>query len=350
MKKIISVVGTRPEFIKIAALNPKLDKNFDHVILHTGQHYDFEMSKVFFGELKIPEPKYNLGVKLENHGEQTAKMLERVEKITILEKPDLVIVYGDTNSTLAGAIAAVKLKIPAAHVEAGMRSYDRQMPEEINRVVVDHISSLFLCPSKTGVDNLAKEGIKKNVFYTGDVMYDIFLKVKPDFSILKDHQIKPGKYYFATIHRAENTNNVKRLKTLVATLDSLDKIVIFPIHPRTKKVLARLTQKFKNIKFIKPVNFAASIALQSQAAAVISDSGGIQKEAYWLKVPCFTLRDTTEWPETVKSSWNLLVLNELEKLSTFVKQFNKPIRHPNFYGTGSASSEIVTIISKFLYD
>jgi len=350
MKKIISAADTRPEFIKIAAIFSHLSKFFHHFLLNTGQHYDYQMSKIFFEELFIPEPAYNLGIGSASHGKQTGKMLAGIEMVLQKEKPDLVIVYGDTNTTLAGALAAVKLKIPVAHVEAGMRSYDRTMPEEINRVIVDHISTLFFCPSKTGVDNLAKEGIAKNVFFTGDVMYDVFLEVRPDEKILNELRIKPKNYYFATIHRAGNTDDLTRLKQLLSVLDSLDKTVIFPIHPRTKKAILPLKLKFRKTRLIKPVKFADSIALQSQAAAVITDSGGVQKEAYWLKVPCFTLRDTTEWPETVETGWNFLVLNELEKLPTLVKQLKKPTRHPSFYGTGSASSEIAKIMRKFLYD
>ena len=347
-KKVISVADTRPEFIRIAAIFPHLNQFFDHIIINTGQHYDYEMSKIFFDELAIPKAKYNLGVGSTSHGKQVGKMLEGIEKTLIQEKPELVIVYGDTNSTLAGALAAAKLNIPVAHQEAGMRSYDREMPEEINRIVADHVSSLFLCPSETGVANLAKEGITENVFFSGDIMYDIFLKVKPDPLVFKKYEILPKKYYFATIHRVGNTDNLALLEKIILSLANLDCPVVFPIHPRTKKALSKITFKAKNIKFLKPVNFSESISLQRESLAIITDSGGIQKEAYWLKVPCFTLRNSTEWPETVQAGWNFPVLNNIKKMKSLIRNFRAPAEHPTLYGEGMSSKKIAKILRDYL--
>ena len=306
-KKIISIVGARPNLIKLAALHPNLCKDFNHTIIHTGQHYDLELSQYFFDELKIPDPNYNLGVGSATHGIQTARILSGCEKILLSVKPDIVLIYGDTNSTLGGVLAAAKLQIPTAHIEAGMRSYDRSMPEEINRVITDHISSLLFCPSASAAKFLKKERIIKNVFITGDVMYDIFLKVKPDFSILKRLNIKPKSYYFTTIHRQENTDNSIKLGKIIDVLDNLDFPVIFPVHPRTKKAISKNKFRYNNIKFVNPLKFSYNLALQKNSKAVLTDSGGIQKEAYWLRVPCITFRNSTEWPETVETGWNFLI-------------------------------------------
>src|SRR3989344_629196 len=347
MKKVLSVVGARPNFIKLAALHPHLCKNFNHIIIHTGQHYDLELSRYFFDELEIPEPNYNLHAGSATHGMQTARIISGCEKILLSEKPDVVLVYGDTNSTLGGALAAAKLHIPTAHVEAGMRSYDRSMPEEINRVITDHISSLLLCPSDTAAKFLKKEGVTKNVFVTGDIMYDIFLKTNPDYSALKENTIQ-GEYFFTTIHRQENTNNKVKLKCIFEALNSLNRQVVIPVHPRTEKSLRRMSVKTNNLKLIKPVKYSQCIALQQQSRKVITDSGGIQKEAYWLKVPCITIRDSTEWPETVSSGWNILVDPSQTLIEETVKNFKNPQTHPDFYGEGKASAKIVSHLKNYL--
>jgi|SRR3989344_3586968 len=348
MKKILSIVGARPNFIKLAAIHEVLEKSFTHVIVHTGQHYDYELSQHFFDELTIPEPDYNLHTGSATHGILTARVISGCEKILLSEKPNIVVVYGDTNSTLGGALAVAKLEIPIVHVESGLRSFHKNMPEEINRIVTDHISEVLLCPSELAVKNLKTEGITKNVYVTGDVMYDIFLRVKPDFSILKRFNMRPKNYYFATIHRQENTDNSIKLRKIIDVLDNLDLPVIFPVHPRTKKALKSLNLKQKNIRFIKPVKYSQSIALQKNAKTIITDSGGIQKEAYWLKVPCITLRDFTEWSETVSSGWNKLVGANKKLIQEAVKNFNNPQNHPDFYGEGNASNKIAEILKDYL--
>lgn len=347
-KKIISVVGARPNFIKLAALSSILSNNFDHKILHTGQHYDYELSRHFFDELEMPTPNWNLNVGSSSHGDQTAAMIKGIEKILLYENPSLVVVYGDTNTTLAGSLAAAKLGIPVAHIEAGTRSFDKKMPEEINRIITDHISEVLLCPSKLAVKNLKKEGLTKNVFVTGDVMYDIFLNVTPDLSILKRLKLITLKYYFATIHRQKNTEDSLRLKKIIELLDSLDLPVIFPVHPRTKKAITKNKIRCSNIIFVNPLKFSYNLALQKNSKAILTDSGGIQKEAYWLRVPCITFRNSTEWPEIVETGWNVLIEYDRSLVRNWLKNYTKPKSHPDFYGTGNASQKTVSILKKYL--
>ena len=316
MKKILTVIGARPQFIKAAPVSKVLKENggFEEILVHTGQHYDANMSQVFFDELEIPPPQYNLDVGSGGHGEQTGEMLKRLEPLLVKEKPDLVLVYGDTNSTLAGALAASKLHIPVAHVEAGLRSFNRTMPEEINRVIADHLSTLLFCPTTTAVENLKNEGITKNVFKTGDVMYDVALqfaeKAKAKSTILSKLLLKPKGFILVTIHRAENTDDKPRLVNILSALDTLshDSVIVFPMHPRTKKMIDSfgLNRLLTNIKVIGPAGFLDMISLESNAKLIMTDSGGVQKEAYFHKVPCVTLRDETEWVETVEAGWNVV--------------------------------------------
>lgn len=318
--KIVTIIGARPQFIKAAAVSRAIAAHnrvtpisscVNEVIVHTGQHYDEGMSAIFFRELEIPEPAYNLGIGSGPHGQQTGNMLSAIEKVLLAEQPDWVLVYGDTNSTLAGALAAAKLHIPIAHVEAGLRSYNRRMPEEINRIVADQLSTLLLCPSQIAVHNLELEGIKKGVVITGDVMADSLhfsaTTVTAHSDILNRLELQPQAYLLATVHRAENTDGSRRLGNILSGFAALNETVIFPVHPRTRKFLNENDYRIpENVRLIDPVGYFDIIALEKSARMLLTDSGGMQKEAYWLKVPCITLRDETEWVETVETGWNVL--------------------------------------------
>jgi UDP-N-acetylglucosamine 2-epimerase len=453
--KICTIIGARPQFIKAAAVSRAITAhnrqtlNFEHyssveprtvneVIIHTGQHYDDGMSAVFFRELEIPEPKYNLAIGSGAHGAQTGQMLAGIEKVLIEEKPDWVLIYGDTNSTLAGALAAAKLHIPIAHVEAGLRSFNRRMPEEINRVVADQLSTLLLCPSQVAVDNLAAEGIggkgdrmsavidepppalratsagggqkesspvnleqssniehrtlnieqATSVVITGDVMADALqfaaTKAAAQSDIVERLDLKPQGYILATVHRAENTDDPKRLSNIMAALSELAERepVILPLHPRTKKILERTSnlehrtlnveprtlnieqsssveprtlnieprtlniERPSSLRIINPVGYFDIIALEKSARILLTDSGGMQKEAYWLKVPCITLRDETEWVETVASGWNILTGADRNRIVTAAQNFTPPKDHPPLYGDGQAAEKIVHVIQR----
>ena len=350
--RILIIVGARPNFIKIAPLMKEIKKyrQIESILVHTGQHYDFEMSQVFFQELKIPKPDYNLEVRSNSHAWQTAKIMLKLEPVVLKEKPDLIFVIGDVNSTLAGALVGAKLNIKIAHIEAGPRTYEKDMPEEINRVLVDHISDLLFCPTKISIENLKEEGIKKGVYNVGDIMYDSFLKnikiALKKSKILEELRIKPKFYYLATVHRAENTNNKARLKNIVEAFCELGNIV-FPCHPRTKKYLKKykLWDKLnKKIEIIKPVKYLDMLLLEKNAKKILTDSGGIQKEAYWLKVPCITLMNNTGWPETVKDGWNTLTGTDKEKIIRAVQYFNPRGCHHNYYGKGESAFKIIEII------
>lgn len=333
--KIISVVGARPQFIKLSSLSKELRRKHREIILHTGQHYDDELSRIFFSELSIPKPDYNLGIGSSEHGEQTGRMLEKIEEVLLFERPDLVMVYGDTNSTLAGALAAAKQNMPVAHVEAGLRSFKKSMPEEINRVLTDQISSLLFCPTPTSVKNLKKEGITKGVYLVGDVMYD---SVRENLSvaekkskIMKSLSLTPKGFYLVTVHRAENTDIKKNLKRITQILTNLDGKVVFPIHPRTRKRLAefKLLDKLvskKDLHLIDPVSYLDMLILEKNAKVVLTDSGGVQKEAFFLRTPCLTLREETEWVETLKGGINQLVGLEVDSVSQKIKTIEHPAR------------------------
>jgi UDP-N-acetylglucosamine 2-epimerase (non-hydrolysing) len=349
--KIASIVGARPNFIKCAPLSTEIRKEFDEVIIHTGQHYDYEMNKIFFDELKIPEPDYHLGVGSGSHGEQTGEMLKRTEEVLIKETPDLVLVFGDTNTTLAGALAASKLHIKVGHIEAGLRSFDKRMPEEINRVLTDHCSDLLFCPTETAVENLKREGITKGVYLTGDVMVDAlkeYIEIAEKKSgILDELDLKPKDYYLATVHRAESTDEFIRLRSIVDAFCVIGNIV-FPCHPRTKKnlkqfdLLDKLTRK---VKVIKPVGYLDMLMLEKNAKKILTDSGGIQKEAYILKIPCITLRENTEWVETVDDGWNVLAGADKEKIIKKANDFEPKGEQRDVFGDGKASERIAEIIN-----
>ena len=345
--KIVSIVGARPQFIKAAPLSKELLKEFNEILIHTGQHYDHNMSEVFFKELGIPVPDYNLGVGSGSHGEQTGKMLIEIEKVLLKEKPDLVLVYGDTNSTIAGSLAAAKLHIKVGHVEAGLRSFNREMPEELNRVVTDHLSDLLFCPTETAVGNLRKEGITEGVFNTGDVMYDAVLASNKRLTanrklrVLNGLGVKPKGYLYATVHRPVNTNNADNLKNILRAFAESGETIIFPTHPRTRKAISQAEIKIlSNIKMIGPVGYLDNLILQENARKILTDSGGVQKEAYFLKVPCITLRDETEWVETVEDGWNVLVGANKKKILEAISRFEPKGKQSNYFGEGNAAVRI----------
>lgn len=337
--KLLTVVGARPQFIKAAAMSRCLKhRGVDEVLVHTGQHYDENMSEVFFEELEIPPPAVNLAVGSGPNGQQTGRMLEGIEKILFVEKPDVVLVYGDTNSTLAGALAAAKLQIPIAHVEAGLRSFNKTMPEEINRILTDHLARWCFCPSQTAVDNLKAEGITEGVHLVGDVMADALSfaqeKAALSSSILKTLSLSPGDYVLATVHRAENTDNPKRLKSIVDAFSRIKLPVVFPVHPRTRPLL-EMVDLPENIRVIAPLGYLDMVQLLSNAKVLLTDSGGMQKEAYWVKTPCVTLRDETEWVETVQTGWNILTGVATERIIELANNFPIPREHPPLYAEGS---------------
>lgn len=352
--KIVTIIGARPQFIKAAVVSLALSKQKAvEVLLHTGQHYDQNMSRIFFQELGIAEPKYNLGVNSASHGAMTGRMLEQIEKILLMENPDYVLVYGDTNSTLAGALAASKLHIPIAHIEAGLRSFNRNMPEEINRVLTDNISELLFVPTQTGIINLRKEGILNGVHHTGDVMYDaalFFGKISDKKSkIMEKLQVGTKHFYLATVHRAENTDNPERLSSILdALLFFNEKIpVVLPLHPRTAKIMDQLNlrKKAERLCLTSPLSYFDMVVLEKNARAVITDSGGVQKEAYYHGVPCITLRDETEWVETVDAGWNSIVGSDFDRIIHGVQNAKKGVPIAE-YGDGSASEKIVEILLK----
>lgn len=348
--KIMTVIGTRPQFIKAAPLSRALRKNHREILVHTGQHYDHDLSRRFFKELSLPSPRYNLGIGSGTHGRQTGAMLVKLETVMAKEQPDAVIIFGDTNSTLAAALSAVKLGIPIAHVEAGMRSFNRRMPEEINRVVSDHVADLHFCSTPVAVRNLRREGIASDLFLVGDIMVDALRLLLPDRTgiagILRQHRLAPGGYLYATIHRAENTDNAENLSHIIDALIACGLPVIFPAHPRTRArleqfgLMNRLAGQHR-ISLTPPVGYAESLALQSQAQAVITDSGGIQKEAYLLRTPCITARTETEWVETVRAGWNTVAGPDREKILGALLRIRQPRRHPDLYGDGRTAARII---------
>ncbi len=361
--KILTVVGARPQFIKAAALSrafagrdePDGASAIQEVLLHTGQHYDDNMSRVFFDELEIPRPQYNLAIGSASHAVQTARMLEGIERVLLDEKPDLVLLYGDTNSTLAGALAAAKLRIRVAHVEAGMRSFNRSMPEEVNRVLADHVSDLLFCPTATAIENLAREGMEKGVHLVGDVMLDCALYYREksrsiEKDLLDGLGIRPKAYRLATVHRAENADDPLRLEGILEGLSALSTRacpVVAPLHPRTNERIARFGLKTPdNLKLVPPVTYLQMIALENNALTILTDSGGVQKEAYICRVPCVTIRGETEWVETVDTGWNVLVAPVSEDI---VKAAGRDVSELDetwkpLFGKGDAAENIRRIL------
>ncbi len=349
--KVASIIGARPQFIKASPVSKALSHKHDEIIIHTGQHYDYEMSAQFFKELEIPEPDYNLEVGSGTHGYQTGEILKGCEKVLLAEKPDIVLVYGDTNSTLAGALGAAKLHIPVAHVEAGLRSFNRSMPEEINRVVTDHISRLLFCPTDTAVENLKREGITEGVHKVGDVMVDVLLQNREKAAgngILAEIGMQGKEYFLATIHRASNTDNIERLKAILKAFEATEKTIILPLHPRTKKAIEDSDIAIPpNVRMIGPVGYIEFMCLMANSTKIMTDSGGIQKEAYILRKPCITLRDETEWVETVQDGWNVLVGADVERIVNAAKEFEPAEEQHDHFGAGDASLQIREIIENF---
>jgi UDP-N-acetylglucosamine 2-epimerase len=360
--KIISIVGARPQFIKAGVISRKIrEKGIKEILLHTGQHYDFNMSDVFFKELNIPKPDYYSGIGSGSHGEQTGKMLIEIERILLEEKPEAVVVYGDTNSTLAGALAAAKLHISVAHVEAGLRSFNKKMPEEINRVLTDHISDILFAPSDIAVENLKKEGIVKGVYKVGDVMLDIALEVSgkvEEKRVLVKYGLKSKEFILVTIHRAENTNSRENLENIWKALNKLAKDgidVFFPIHPGTEKVLQRygLFIEANNLKVVPPVSYFEMVVLEKNARLIITDSGGVQKEGYFFGTPCIIPREETEWVELVELGFNKLTgANTFQIYSKVQELWNKNIEleksFKGIYGDGKSSEKIGEALKKWI--
>jgi UDP-N-acetylglucosamine 2-epimerase len=349
--KIVTVIGARPQFIKALPVSRALQTaGIDEFLVHTGQHYDQNMSGIFFEELGLPEPKINLEVGSGPHGAQTATMLEKIERILLKEKPDWVIVYGDTNSTIAGALAAVKLHLPIAHVEAGLRSFNRRMPEEHNRVLTDHCSNLLLCPTPAAIENLKREGLQENVHLIGDVMFDSLLmfsetaRSQPPLSTIKAEE---QGYFIATIHRAENTDDPKRLEAIFAAFAQLQLPVFVPLHPRTRRIVNSLPSKLfdsERIHLIEPLGYMDMISATIRSRAVLTDSGGLQKESVWLGIPCVTLRDETEWIETLRDGYNRLAGASSARIIAACKEL-PPVRSPCHSG-GGAAERCVQILSR----
>lgn len=352
--KLLTIVGARPQFIKAAAVGYAIeaanaaDAGIQSVLVHTGQHYDFAMSRVFFEELGLPAPDHDLNVGSGSHGSQTGRMLEAIERVIEAERPNVVVVYGDTNSTLAGALAAVKLHVPVAHVEAGLRSYNRRMPEEINRVLTDHISRWLFCPGPAAVTNLAQEGIEKGVTVVGDVMYELVRRFGADGELpdgWTELGLRPNRFVLATIHRAENTDDDRRLRNILEALTTIarDVPVVLPLHPRTRKILESAGQHLSSgISITSPLPYRQMMAAEGTAAVIVTDSGGVQKEAFWLGVPCVTARDETEWLETRTDDRNIIAGADRDDLVDAIRrQLSRGRLSVPLVNHASAASEIV---------
>jgi len=353
--KILTILGARPQFIKAGSVSREIAKHSDiqEIIVHTGQHYDTNMSDVFFDEMKIPKPDYFLGIGGKSHGAMTGQMIEKIEEVVLKENPDWIMVYGDTNSTLAGAIVASKLHIKLAHIEAGLRSFNMKMPEEVNRILTDRVSNILFCPTDTAVENLKNEGFENfniDIVKSGDVMFDgaLFYKklaVKPKCKVNDD-------YILCTIHRAENTDDERRLREIFQALDDISKEIqiILPLHPRTKKIITNLKIDTRNLTIVDPVGYLEMVWLIDNCSLVMTDSGGLQKEAYFFEKPCITLRDETEWVELVKNGFNVLAgasYNKILKAYSNNSIFNIQSLTLDLYGKGDASKQIITSLMDY---
>lgn len=354
--RILTVVGARPQFVKAAPVGKAIRKaGHTEILVHTGQHYDYEMSQVFFEQMDIPAPHVNLGIGSGTHGWQTGQMLIGLEEVLQVEEPDWVVVYGDTNSTLAAALAASKLRLPLAHVEAGPRGFNWELPEECNRVVTDHCADLLFCATQTDLDNLAREGIEQGVHLVGDTMYDALLQFGPiarhHSTILDKLGLTSGSYLLATVHRAHNSDDAENLSALVTAFASLGERVVFPVHPRTRKGISDLKcfatgdHPAGNLKLIEPVSYLDMLALEQNARLILTDSGGVQREAYLFGVPCVTVLTETLWPETEKAGWNVVVGTDADAIKHAVHSHTWPATPPEpIFGTGHAAEEIVRLL------
>jgi UDP-GlcNAc3NAcA epimerase len=350
--KVLTIIGARPEIIQTAPVSAALRQHgIQEILVHTGQHYDFNMSDVFFADLNVPTPDYNLGVGSGSHGEQTGQILARVEAVMRDEQPDWVVVFGDTNSTVAGALSAAKLHIPLAHIEAGLRSYDRRMPEEVNRVITDHISNVLFAPTQTAVDNLKREGITEGVYHIGDVRVDLLhglverTRARRDEILSEIGLSASDAFAVATIHRPANTDNPAKLSAIVNSFNALPLQVVLPIHPRLSKMIKENGLAFAdNVRVIEPVNYSAMVALLDASELVITDSGGLQKEAYMLHRPMVTLRDTTEWVETIESGWNRLAEPEDLLAAVEMTRSQTPETHPDYYGAVGVCDRLCDVL------
>lgn len=354
-KKIVTILGARPQFVKAAVLSRLIrtgrwSEVFQEKMVHTGQHYDDNMSAVFFREMEIPSPDYQLEAGGTTHGKMTGRMLIGIEDILLRENPDLVIVYGDTNTTLAGALAASKLHIPVAHIEAGLRSFNKHMPEEQNRIIADNLATWLFCPTDKAVENLKVENITKGVHQVGDIMLDatIFYRKK-----IQNYQSKfvsnQTSFVLATLHREENTENEIRLGQIMEALNALPVDIILPLHPRTRKKIEALNfLPAKHIQLTEPLGYFEMLALEQKASCIITDSGGVQKEAYFMQKPCITLRNETEWTETVDTGWNILVGASKDKIMNAFNNILIPVYHPDLYGNGTTAEQILTALAEKL--
>ncbi len=356
--RILTVIGARPQFIKASAVSRAIQQSHAHgsplqeVILHTGQHFDANMSQVFFDELSIPSPAYHLGIAGLSHGAMTGRMLEGIEAVLVKEKPDAVLVYGDTNSTLAGALAAAKLHIPVAHVEAGLRSFNKRMPEEVNRVLTDHVSDALFCPTPAAVSNLEREGVESGVHLVGDVMYDVTLyyrRLARANHNLEKWGLADKNYALCTVHRAENTDDPARLSGILAALREIAKEVpvVLPLHPRTRSVIKNSGEAdaLLGLTVVPPVSYLEMLRLEMSAMAILTDSGGVQKEAFFHRVPCITLRDETEWVETVEMGWNVLAGADRDAIVCAWHGSNARVEAGQVYGDGDAAGRVVEFMT-----
>ena len=348
--KLFLIVGARPNFVKSVSIIEALSRceDIDYKLIHTGQHYDYNMSGIFFSCLKIHHPFINLGVGSNSHAVQTAEIMKKLDHVFEKENPDIAIVVGDVNSTLAGALVASKRHCGVAHVEAGLRSYNRLMPEEVNRVLTDHISDYLFCPTEQAISNLENEGIRCNVFFSGDTMYDIYLK---SIEIARKMELETGSYCLVTVHRAENTDDINNLKNIVTAINSIaeNETVVFPLHPRTKRKISEFDIDISSkVRLLPPVGYLQMLSLEIRSSVILTDSGGIQKEAYFSKVPCITMREETEWVETIQMGCNCLTSADTERILEAYYNAKKPGKkeYPSLYGNGKAGEKIVSALKK----